>query len=74
MTPQLRKVGGVEIARPPARHPRVERHHQRPGTRRLRARDQALRQLAVLGRVELKERGRVATRREHLLHGVVGQR
>jgi hypothetical protein len=58
MAAQLREVGGGEIARAPARHPGVERHHDRPEAGPLGPSHEARRQIAIGWGVELEEPGR----------------
>ena len=73
MTAQLREVGGLEITRPPAGDPGVQRHHNGLVAGVFRPRDQALRQLAVLRRVELEIGRHIAAMPDHLFQRVIGQ-
>ena len=71
---QLREVAAGQVARAPAGHPGVEGDHDRVVAGRLRAADQAGREVAVLGRVQLEPGWRVAGGGRDVLERVAHQR
>ena len=71
---QLRERRVLEVARPVAERPGVERDHDAAEARGLGPPDEALGQLAVVGRVELEEARGLAQRGADLLHRVLHQR